>query len=319
MIEGGHMNLWWHIGILIGFGFVLSGSANLVVGATLALARRLGLTGFTIGFLLLGILTSTPEISLAIQSSLTGLPQLSTGDLIGGQILILSLMMGTLTLILGKVALDHRLSWRDLVSMCAVIAAPALVLWDGALTRGEGIFLVGTYAVHAMLLTHDGKAIHHLERYHSHHHTHLGHVIGLFVMGILGIIIASRVIVTNASVIVQSFFISPLVFGLFFLSFGTNLPEMALAFGALRHRGKEIAIGDFLGSAAANTLILGFLGIMSPYRASDPHRVVPALVLLLSLTVFFLWSFWTGKSLSRREGVGLLAFYALFVAYELVG
>lgn len=316
----GKMNLWWHIGILIVFGFVLLVSAQLVVRSAIAIAKRLGLTNFTIGFLLLGILTSTPEFFVAIQSAISGVPQLSTGNLIGGQILILSLLVGMLAVVLGKVVMDHEFHWQDLVSTSAVIAAPALVLWDGALTRGEGVFLLGSYFVHALLLSHDGKRKHVLRHHKLYKPVH--HVTGiwLFLLGVIGLSLSSHMIVTSAQVLIQALGIVPLVFGLFVLSIGTNLPELALAVRAIPHGRKDIALGDIIGSAAANTLILGFLGLVSPYRASpETHSIVPALVLLTSVTAYFLWSFWTGKSINRKEGIGLLLFYGMFILFELWG
>ena len=115
----------------------------------------------------------------------------------------------------------------------------------------------------------------------------------------------------------QSFAIGPVVFGLFILSFGTNLPELALVARAIHHKGKDLALGDFLGSAAANTLILGCVGLFSPYVSTEPHRVSSALAILAAISIFFLWSFTTGRALSRKEGVGLLIFYVLFIGYEL--
>lgn len=311
------MNLWWHIGILLGFGFVLSTSAQLVVRAALGIAKRAGLSNFTVGFLLLGIVTSTPEIFVALQSVLAGIPQLSAGNLLGGSILLLSFVMGSLVLIRGRVTLTRGFRWQDMISTCFVIAAPAFVLWDGAFTRGEGIFLIGCYGVHAMLIARDGKdGTHHrtVARWRGRWHS-----IGLLVLGVAGLAIASRMMVQSAGAIINTFGISPVVFGLFFLSFGTNLPELSLAIGSLKSKSEDVAVGDFLGSAAANTLILGVLGLLSPYTAFDSRRVGAALVLLVSVTAFFLWSFWTGRTLNRREGIGLLMFYAIFVAYELFG
>lgn len=318
MIEGGYMNLWWHVGILVVFGIILSASSQLVVRSAIAIAKRLGLTNFTIGFLLLGLLTSTPEFFVAIQSAIAGVPQLSTGNLIGGQILILSLLVGMLAVVLGRVVMDREFPWQDMVSTSAVIAAPALVLWDGALTRGEGVFLLGSYFVHALLLSHDGKRKH-VTRYHQMY-KHVHHMTGVWlcIVGVIGLSFSSYMIVSSAQVLVRTLGILPLVFGLFILSIGTNLPELVLAIRAIPHGRKDIALGDILGSAAANTLILGFLGLVSPYQASPKtHSIVPALVLLVSVTAYFLWSFWTGKSINRKEGIGLLVFYLLFVGYEM--
>ena len=71
-------------------------------------------------------------------------------------ILLLSFVMGMAAILLGRVRLDHSLAWREILVMLAVIAVPITVLWDGQLTRPEGLFLVGVYILHAFILNRDG-------------------------------------------------------------------------------------------------------------------------------------------------------------------
>lgn len=308
------MNLWWHISVLIVSGIVLTGAANLVVKHSSTIAQRLGLTSFAMGFLMLGLLTSMPELFVAMQAVSDGIPQLSVGNLLGGSILLLSLVMGIVAIVLGRVNLDHQLSMRELWAMMGVIAAPALVLWDERLSRVEGLFLVGVYALHAFLLNRDGK------KNHRKKNARVGGLSGHLLMlgaGVGAMFLSSRFIVTSAEAIMGTLSIAPIVFGLFFLSLGTNLPELALAYESIRHRRREIAFGDFLGSSAANTLILGLLGLGAPFTGVGNGRILGALLILGSVTVYFLWAISSGRTITRKEGIGLLVFYLLFVGYEL--
>lgn len=308
------MNLWSQISILIASGIVLTGAANVVVKESSSLAKKLGFSSFTIGFLLLGVLTSTPELFVAMQAAIEGIPELAVGNLLGGSILLLSLVMGIVSILLGRVSLDHQLSTGDLWAMMGVIAAPITVLWDERLTRPEGLFLVGVYGLHAFILNRDDKKSH---RKSKSLVKGLGRHLFVFVLGIGAMFMSSRLIVTSAEVIMGLFSIAPIVFGLFFLSLGTNLPEIALAYESIRHRRREIAFGDFLGSSAANTLILGILGVIAPFTGGN-GRLVGALLLLGSITIYFLWAISSGRTISRKEGIGLLVFYLLFVGYELI-
>ncbi len=306
------MNLWMQISILVVFGIVLAGAAGVVVKQASSLAQKFGFTSFTMGFLLLGVFTSTPEIFVAIQATADGIPQLSVGNLLGGSVLLLSFVMGVTAILLGGVVLDHHLSIRELWAMMGVIAAPIAVLWDGRLTRTEGLFLVVIYGLHAFLLNRDGKK---KKRERGGLEGLGGHLV-ILAAGVVVMFISSRFIVAMAEAIMGTLSIAPLIFGLFFLSFGTNLPEFALAFESIRHRRREIAFGDFLGSSAANTLILGILGIIAPFTGGTAG-LFGALVLLGSVCIYFLWAISSGREITRKEGVGLLVFYLLFVAYEL--
>ncbi len=305
---------WTQLTTLLLSGVFLTGAAHLVIGQSTRLARRFGLSDFTMGFLLLGLFTSLPELFVAIQSVSDGIPQLSVGNLLGGSILLLSFVMGATSIIQGQVALDHRLSQRELTLMIGVIAAPIAVLWDGQLTRIEGGVLVGLYILNSALLNHGNDKGNRKVKQSRHG---LTRSIFLLVLGIITLFISSRVIVTQAESLMRMFSIAPVLFGLFFLSIGTNLPELALALDGIRNRRKEIAFGDFLGSSAANTLILGAIGLVSPFSAVGHGRIPGAVLILAALCLYFLWAAVSGRSISRREGIGLLAFYILFGVYEL--
>ena len=311
-------SLVWQLGLLVGFGLVLSSSADLVVRATATIARSLGLTSFIIGFLLLGIATSTPEFFVALQSAADGVPQLSLGNLVGASILLLSFVIGLAAVISGQLKLNHQMKLTDVMAICSVIASPIFVVWDGNLTRVDGLFLIGFYVLHVLLLNHDQGIAVAIER-RIKRVRHIGYHLGELVLGLGGITFASKVIVENAELVTQTMKIPILVFGLFFLSVGTNLPEISLAVGSLIRRQKDIAFGDLLGSSAVNTFILGLLGVIQPFSVIDSGRLHLALGLLAGVALYFVWAVSSGKTISRKEGIGLLFFYGAFVAYELFG
>lgn len=307
------MNFWQQISIFITSGIVLTIAASVVVKQSSILAGKLGLSSFVIGFLLLGLITSTPELFVAIQAARDGIPQLAVGNLLGGSILLLSFVMGMTAIFLGRLRLDHQLAWQEILVMLAVIAAPIAVLWDTRLTRPDGLFLVGVYGLHAFILNRDGKKRHQKKKFRVRG---LGGHLAWLAVGVGAMLVSSRFIVTSAEAIMGIFSIAPILFGLFFLSFGTNLPEIALALESIRHRRREIAFGDFLGSAAANTLVLGLLGLVAPFTGAGNGRLPGALLLLGSVCIYFLWAVSSGRTITRKEGIGLLAFYFLFVGYE---
>jgi len=312
------MSLTWHIGILLGFGLVLSGSAQLVIKAVTTFSQRLKISNFTIAFLLLGILTSTPEMFVALQSALSGVPQLSVGNLIGGSLLLLSLLMGVSSVVMGTITLDHGLTFNELILISAVVAAPAAVLWDGHVSRLDGVFLAGFYFLHVLLINKEQHVLRYVER-RSSKIGDGGYQGMMLLVGFLGMAIASHSMVGAAESIMSMFHMPAFIFGLVLLSLGTNLPEFALAFEATMARRRTIAFGDFLGSAAANTLILGILAIVMPFRVSSDARLWFSLALLLIIPLFFMWAVSSKRDINRREGIGLLFFYLMFLAFELFG
>ena len=306
------------MGILLGAGLVLAAAAGVVISSTVSLAKRYGLTSFTVGFLLLGLATSTTELFVAIGAVVDGVPQLSAGNLLGGSILLLSFLMGISSVIAGSIKLDHGLSLREIILSSAVVAAPAFVLWDGTATRIDGAFLLGMYLLHGFLLMKDEERLHALVA-RKRKTRGVAYDLVMLVAGLAALAVAARAIVGSAGTLTASLHIPTFVFGLLLLSLGTNLPELALAVQASLQRKRGVAFADFLGSSAANTLILGLLAIATPFTIVPREKLYFSLMLLVGVSLYFVWALSSGRTITRKEGIGLLFFYALFLAYELSG
>ena len=312
------MQYIWHVIFLLGFGILLTSGAHVVSRSVAHISRVARITGFSLSFLLLGLSTSAPEMLVAYRSVVEGVPQLSVGNLIGGSILLLSLVMGLSSVLYAKITLAHGMTFREIVLSSIVVAAPATVLWDGSLTRIEGALLIGIYIVHAMLLRNETKVERH-RAYISLHPPVLWKSFALLCIGLIAMLVASYFIVELATTLIALFHIPAFVFGLVLLSLGTNLPEFALAWQAGKSKTKSIAFGDFLGSAAANTPILGVLGVVAPFSLEHADRILFSLVLLFAVTVFFVWTLSSRRDITRKEGFGLLLFYVMFVLFEFLG
>ena len=305
-----------NIAILILFGILLAVSARLVVRAAGDMARQLGLPTFIIGFFVLGALTSTPEFFVMLQAAADGVPTLSAGNLLGGSLLLLSFVMGLSAVILGNIKLNHGMRFADLVFAAAVVAAPVAALQDGTLSRVDGLLLVGFYLLYVIFVSDEKKLAKRAMR-RANHAKHIKHLLGLLAVGVGGMLISSKIVVESAEILMAAFNIPALVFGLFILSIGTNLPELTLAFQAIERGRRDIAFGDFLGSSVANTFILGVLGVLAPFTPVAHEGLRVSLILLLGVSVFFVWAAYSKQTISRREGLGLLVFYGLFVVYQL--
>lgn len=303
--------------ILIGLGIVLAVGANWVVKGASFIARSFAVKSFLLGFLILGTVTTIPEMFVAYQAVRDGVPQLSVGNLLGGSILLLSFVMGIGAIILGRIVLDHGMTTRDIVQSSLVVAAPAVVLWDGKLTRFEGVILIAIYIIHVLFVSKEQHVVGTIER-HANHVLHIGHALVLFVGGILAIAVASHFIVTIAESLATSLQISPFVIGLFLVTLGTNLPELSLVVMAIVKKKRDIAFGDVLGSAVINTPILGIVCFVAPFSVPDYLRTRATLILLAGTALFFLWAASSKRDITRREGVGLFILYIMFVAFELL-
>lgn len=298
-------------------GVILTRCADWVVKAVSYFSHSLHVKSFLFGFVLLGFATTIPEMFVAYQSVRDGIPQLSVGNLLGGSILLLSFVMGVSAIFLKRVVLDHGMSSFDIGMSAFVVAAPAIVIWDGRLTQLEGLMLISFYCIHLVLINKEQHVLHTVEQ-HAKHVKHAGHAVLLGLGGIIGMAIASRFIVTIGEASATLLGIPTFVIGLFLITFGTNLPELTLAIEAIVKKKKDVAFGDILGSSVINTPLLGIICLVSPFTVPDYERVRLTLLLLVTVSVFFFWAASTKKDISRREGIVLFTVYIAFILFEML-
>ena len=137
----------------------LAGLAGTVVGAQLLvtgaveIADEWGLSGGFVGFTLVAIGTSVPELVTAVAAARAGEPDLIIGNLLGSN-LFNSLAVGAVLVLAGSAELDApRLLGVGVGAMVAVALGVWLLMLTGRrLSRWEGAFLLLVYAGSVVLI-----------------------------------------------------------------------------------------------------------------------------------------------------------------------
>lgn len=144
----------------------------------------------------------------------------------------------------------------------------------------------------------------------------------LFFVGFILLIKGADVLVTGATSIAKRYNISDMVVGLTIVSFGTSLPELIINILSSIQGQSELAIGNVFGSNVANLLlILGVAAIICPLPIKKgtilteiPFSLI-ATLLVGFLANVALFDNRTELYISRTDGVVLLVFFLLFMAY----
>ncbi|MDP6671068.1 MAG: calcium/sodium antiporter [archaeon] len=133
---------------------------------------------------------------------------------------------------------------------------------------------------------------------------------------LLGVII----VVVGAQLLVQSvdaFPIPHLVTGMLFVSVGTSLPELAVAFSAIKKKYQNIMVGNLIGSNITNIfLVAGFSAIANPLVIT-PQVIGIFFPFLIGITWLLLVFSRNDHKLNRIEALTLLVIYTGFFAYLL--
>jgi len=145
----------------------------------------------------------------------------------------------------------------------------------------------------------------------------------LFIIGFFLLIKGADWLVLGSSSIAKKFNISNLVIGLTIVAFGTSAPELIVNILASFKGSSELAVSNVVGSNIANIfLILGVAAMIYPMKVKSGTvwKEIP-LVLLSSLLLFFMvndamFDSQSFNTLSRIDGISLLAFFVIFMYYS---
>ncbi|MBI2029242.1 sodium:calcium antiporter [Candidatus Gottesmanbacteria bacterium] len=311
------MNIFLDLGLLAFACWGISKCAQLVVNSVKQISKRAKISDFTLGFFVLGIATSSPEFFIGVNSVIGGYPQLSLGNLIGGIIVLLTLLMGVSAIYTGKISFKKTLSKNDFILTGVLLLLPAVFLFDGGINRIEGLVLIGIYIGLFLLMNKEETILEEIRDKVTLRSLKLAKLVIKVLAGIAGLIIFSKIIVEAALIFTKALNISPLIVGLLLLSIGTNLPELTLGFFA-KSKDENIAVGDFLGSAAANVLFIGLLATVYPFEVVSVNNIRVSLLIMIISILVFITMVYRKNTITRKDGIILLAIYAVFVVWEIV-
>lgn len=294
----------------------LGAMARILIRAMAEIGTRHRWPRFIVGFVILGMLTSAPEFFVALQSAREGIPTLSLGNLLGASFVLLTLISGLAAVLYRGITLRRTLGFRNLMLVSLVILMPAILALDGRLTRADGATLILAFILYLFAIT----------RWNSHHATEeagppLTRKTGAVWLAaggsIVGLLVASALTVKVAEILVADLNIFPLLFGTLVLSVGTNIPELTLTVRTRLRGHRNIVLGDLVGSAATNTLIVGLLALTAPHAITDENGIfIVAIFLAVALVAYNLFMRTKGR-LTQAEGVAMLALYVIFMVLEI--
>src|SRR5262249_53891121 len=136
--------------------------------------------------------------------------------------------------------------------------------------------------------------------------------------GGIAIFAAAHFLVEEALYFAEILSAPPSLIGLVVLSLGTNIPELVIAVRSVFSRRIDIALGDYLGSAAMNTLVFGALSLGSgTFAVESQEFVVTAGLMAGGMLLLYMFAL-SGRALTRREGVLLGVFYVTFFLLQCV-
>ncbi|MCG8524161.1 MAG: calcium/sodium antiporter [Pseudomonadales bacterium] len=312
------------IGAVIAGLILLVWSADKFVEGAAATAKHLGMPTLLIGMVIIGFGTSAPELAVSAMAASDGNPGLALGNGYGSNITNIALIVG-LTAIIAPIAVHSQVIRKELPLLVVLTLIAGAQLIDGELSRLDGWVLLGVFAAVMGWSIYQGirgKADPlggDAESEIVAHPMPLKTALIWLVIGLILLIVSSRLLFWGAVAIAQSLGVSDLIIGLTIVAIGTSLPELASAIAAVKKNEHDLILGNILGSGIFNTLaVVGLAAAIQPLSV-DPEVLYRDWTLMLGLTLALLVMGFglTGwrKLVSRVDGALLLAVYIGYTGY----
>jgi cation:H+ antiporter len=237
-----------------------------------------------IGTTVAAFATSSPEMSVAIQSAAAGEPEIALGDALGSNVINLAVVLG-ITILLGPLAVVRREVGRDLTVAALAPVLTLAVLVDGRMVRVEAALLLAVFVVWLLLVGRDALQRRSAVTEAVGAPRQLGAVMSA-VVGLAFLVLAGRLIVESAKGIGDSLGLDPFVVGATLVALGTSVPELATAIISRARGHVEVGVGTVLGSNVFNNLwIVGLAGLIEPIRADATEVLVAVGACLVALAL----------------------------------
>jgi len=296
--------------LILLFLFVILGYfADVVVYKIKFIAKALGLRLFVLG-IILGIVTTLPELSVGVNATINEVASLSAGNLLGGILVILGFILGL------SLWLNRRLSSieivKTLVPAGAVMFLPLLLGIDGSYGTIDGLLMILAYTGLLLYLYKVNRPADEAVRL-TIHKREIFKSIFIALLGTAVVLVAANWIVDISVRLLTATGLSQMMIGLLVFAIGTNLPEITVVLVSWRRKTSELSLSHLVSSAFTNVLVLGILATLGTisFRVDATYYFL-MLFLSLMIILFMIFSY-TDKKLTKQEGIILFLVYAMFV------
>jgi cation:H+ antiporter len=302
---------------------LLSFGARLLVQGLTRIAKFLDLREFVVAFFVMAFAGAIPNLFIGFSSILHGIPQLSFADIVGGNVVDLTIAVALATLFCKKLPAESRTVQTTSIFTICVAILPLLLIVDGVLDRIDGLLLIVVFFVYLSWLFSKRERF---TRIYDNNEIPTGSKLRFFLKDIIRIILGLGLLllfaegITKAATFWAKNLNLPLsLIGILIVGLGNSLPEIYFAVACAQRGESWMILGNLMGSVIVpSTLVLGLVALLSPIEIIHfPPFAIGRMFVIIS-ALFFLYFIRSDREITKREAVFLLSLYLLFVLFELL-
>ena len=295
--------------LILGLAILVVG-AEILIRGSVSFGKKLNISLFAIGVVIVAAGTSLPELASSINAVLNNHSDLALGAVVGSNIANLILVMAATTIIVPITNITNNQinqAWINIaLGICLII-----------MSYFYFNFLFGIISLVALTLImyfqiKKGSII--VDDIDKDEYSIFISLI-LIIFGIIFLIYGSDLFVNSAIILAKKLQVSEAAIGLSLIAFGTSLPELVIGIMSALKRKVDFALGNILGSNIYN--VLGVLGISSFFGNFGMPEILARqdLFFMLLITFVILIFMLIFKKLGRLYGSVCLMLYLAYIYY----
>jgi cation:H+ antiporter len=295
---------------------VLSRSAAMVVNNIERLSRFFNVSQVAIGFMLLAVATSLPELSVSVVSSSIGEGSIAAGNVFGSNIANILLVLGIGAFLYGMKISAANLRDIGLVLLLTTLISVYIVFNSSVQQRAlgfmEGAVLLAIFLAYVWYTLNKRNA----EDANDNELITKSQALQAFIrfmVGVIVVIVSSGFVVNSAVELSRLLGVTEGFIGATIIAVGTSLPEISIDLHAIRRKQYGIALGDAIGSNMVNlTLVLGSASVINPITLQIPVFIA-ALLFAVIANSLLLYAAAVQKKLQKFGGALFLIIYLIYL------
>ncbi len=313
---------------LAALGFiVLNQGAKFITDNAVVVSRRLGISRFVIGMLVVSTLAAMPEVIVSLLALEEGGAFIALGNGLSSNVVTIAFVIG-LTAIIVPLKVTREIVMRDAVFLMTVTIVASVLLLDGTLSFFEGIALMILFVPYTMNLlmikrTTDPEELEEAMEDATIQLELMGHLFGRKIeiraglqwlaFGILWTVMGAELVVRSIMMMTTDFGVDQWLLGITFVAIGTTLPDIAASYHAARRGFGDLALGEGIGASVVTILLtLGLMGIVKP-MVFDTQTTLPIIIMLNLSTLMVLLFMLKGNRISQMAGILMMSSYFAMV------
>ena len=185
--------------------------------------------------------------------------------------------------------------------------------FDNTFTRSDGIVIILFFLVFVYYLI--KMARNKIDNSQDEKYMSMKKAFLFTILGIVGIIIGSNLVVENASAIARTIGISESMVALTIIALGTSLPELVTSVTATRKGEYDIAIGNVVGSNIFNIgMVIGIPIALFGGIQQISINYIDLITMIVSAFLLFIFSY-NDRKISKYEGSIFLIMFVVYYGY----